>query len=242
MLLDALTVIQNLAMPFTLDDRAAAGRHPRARRGAGARGRASPRRRWTVRSATSTPATLRVRLGRALALDPAVLLLEHPTRRASARATSRPIRRIRVIAVCRAAAHRADRRRRVRRGGGGPRPDLEPATGRLHERCRLVFCGRGGGDVARSAMRTRSPPKENRYEYATVYLRAMLIARRRRHAPPASDTASRVCSSSSRRTNATVKSPVHLKFGIENYQIAAVPAGTVDHRAAGHRALSRRRR
>jgi hypothetical protein len=27
---------------------------------------------------------------------------------------------------------------------------------------------------------------------------------------------------------ATVKSPVHLKFGIENYQLAAVPAGTVE--------------
>ena len=27
---------------------------------------------------------------------------------------------------------------------------------------------------------------------------------------------------------ATVNSPVHLKFGIENYQVAAVPQGTVD--------------
>jgi uncharacterized protein DUF4399 len=27
---------------------------------------------------------------------------------------------------------------------------------------------------------------------------------------------------------ATVKSPVHLKFGSENYQVAAVPQGTVD--------------
>jgi hypothetical protein len=27
---------------------------------------------------------------------------------------------------------------------------------------------------------------------------------------------------------ATVKSPVHLKFGIENYQLAAVPEGTVE--------------
>ena len=29
------------------------------------------------------------------------------------------------------------------------------------------------------------------------------------------------------KNNATVKSPVHLKFGIENYQIAAVPEGDV---------------
>jgi hypothetical protein len=27
---------------------------------------------------------------------------------------------------------------------------------------------------------------------------------------------------------AAVKSPVHLKFGVENYQVAAVPQGTVD--------------
>ena len=30
------------------------------------------------------------------------------------------------------------------------------------------------------------------------------------------------------KDGATVKSPVHLKFGIENYQVAAVPQGTVD--------------
>ena len=29
------------------------------------------------------------------------------------------------------------------------------------------------------------------------------------------------------KNNASVKSPVHLKFGIENYKIAAVPDGTV---------------
>ena len=32
---------------------------------------------------------------------------------------------------------------------------------------------------------------------------------------------------------ASVKSPVHLKFGIENYQVAAVPAGTVETARAG---------
>jgi hypothetical protein len=30
------------------------------------------------------------------------------------------------------------------------------------------------------------------------------------------------------KKNATVKSPVHLKFGVENYKIAAVPDGTVE--------------
>jgi hypothetical protein len=32
---------------------------------------------------------------------------------------------------------------------------------------------------------------------------------------------------------ATVKSPVHLKFDIENYQVAAVPQGTVETARAG---------
>lgn len=30
------------------------------------------------------------------------------------------------------------------------------------------------------------------------------------------------------QNGATVKSPVHLKFGLENYQLAAVPQGTVE--------------
>jgi len=30
------------------------------------------------------------------------------------------------------------------------------------------------------------------------------------------------------KNNAAVKSPVHLKFGVENYKIAAVPDGTVE--------------
>jgi hypothetical protein len=35
------------------------------------------------------------------------------------------------------------------------------------------------------------------------------------------------------KDGATVKSPVHLKFGVENYQVAAVPAGTVVAARAG---------
>jgi len=30
------------------------------------------------------------------------------------------------------------------------------------------------------------------------------------------------------KANATVKSPAHLKFGVENYKVAAVPDGTVE--------------
>jgi Domain of unknown function (DUF4399) len=35
------------------------------------------------------------------------------------------------------------------------------------------------------------------------------------------------------KDGAAVKSPVHLKFGIENYQVAAVPQGTVETARAG---------
>jgi ABC-type transporter Mla maintaining outer membrane lipid asymmetry ATPase subunit MlaF len=78
-LLEAMTVIQNLAIPFSLDieppdddvrDRAAAL----------AREVALPAAAWDGRVGDlDGSARVRVRLGRALALDPAVLLLEHPT-------------------------------------------------------------------------------------------------------------------------------------------------------------------
>lgn len=35
------------------------------------------------------------------------------------------------------------------------------------------------------------------------------------------------------KANATVKSPAHLKFGVENYKIAAVPDGTVEKARPG---------
>src|SRR3954469_22613449 len=35
------------------------------------------------------------------------------------------------------------------------------------------------------------------------------------------------------QNGATVKSPVPLKFGVQNYQVAAVPQGTVDSARAG---------
>lgn len=35
------------------------------------------------------------------------------------------------------------------------------------------------------------------------------------------------------KDGATVKSPVHLKFGIDNYQLAAVPQGTVESARPG---------
>jgi ABC-type lipoprotein export system ATPase subunit len=78
-LLDALSVVQNLSLPFTLEieppptdvrDRAAALAIEVGLR------REDLERRMADLSPT---ARFRIRLGRALALDPAILLLEHPT-------------------------------------------------------------------------------------------------------------------------------------------------------------------
>ena len=77
-LLDALTVDPEPGDAVHAGDRAAARRRARARRGAGARGRAAGGDRGTRRSRELDAAgRLRVRFGRAIALDPAVLLLEH---------------------------------------------------------------------------------------------------------------------------------------------------------------------
>src|SRR5262249_18724620 len=76
-LLDQFTPIQNLAMPFTLDVETP----PPDER---ARGEALASEAGVVETSWSTPlahldaaAAMRVRLGRAIALDPALLLLEH---------------------------------------------------------------------------------------------------------------------------------------------------------------------
>jgi ABC-type transporter Mla maintaining outer membrane lipid asymmetry ATPase subunit MlaF len=87
-LLDQFTVIQNLAMPFTLaveppsDD-------VRAKAEQLAREVALPLGAWTRPVAELDAADrMRVRLGRALALDPAVLLLEHVNAGLDARAAA----------------------------------------------------------------------------------------------------------------------------------------------------------
>jgi predicted ABC-type transport system involved in lysophospholipase L1 biosynthesis ATPase subunit len=76
-LLEQLTVVQNLAMPFTLDiEPPPDAVRVRAERLAGEVG--LDERTWTAPVAEiGAPAKTRVRVGRALALDPAVLLLEH---------------------------------------------------------------------------------------------------------------------------------------------------------------------
>jgi len=78
-LLEQLTVIQNLAMPFTLAIEPPAD-EVRDRAAAIAREVRLPEAAWTQPVARLDAAgKVRVRLGRAVALDPAVLLLEHPS-------------------------------------------------------------------------------------------------------------------------------------------------------------------
>jgi ABC-type lipoprotein export system ATPase subunit len=76
-LLDALSVMQNLAMPFTLDIEPPAD-DIRARAGALAREVELPESTWARPLAElDRPGRVRVRLARALALGPAIVLLEH---------------------------------------------------------------------------------------------------------------------------------------------------------------------
>ena len=139
-LLDQLTVVQNLAMSFTLDIEPP----PPAQRD---RAEALARQVGLVESAWATPlaaldalAAMRVRLGRAVALDPEVLLLEHAsaplTREASAQfgASVRAVaegRRLAVIALT------ADQY--FAHAIGAAVLVHEPATGRLKESGRGWF-------------------------------------------------------------------------------------------------------
>ncbi|HJZ71149.1 MAG TPA: ATP-binding cassette domain-containing protein [Vicinamibacterales bacterium] len=96
-LLDRFTVIQNLAMPFTLDLEPPPPAE-RARAEALAREVGLDEPAWTPPlSQLDANAAMRVRLGRAVALDPAVLLLEHASAslpRAAAAAFAATVRAI----------------------------------------------------------------------------------------------------------------------------------------------------
>jgi ABC-type transporter Mla maintaining outer membrane lipid asymmetry ATPase subunit MlaF len=134
-LLDAFSVIQNLAIPFTLDIDPPPD-DVRARAGLLAVEVGISEADW-LRPVAGLDAAgrLRVRLARALALDPGVLLLEHPSvgvpREAAAPLGSR-IRQIAARRGCALLAATADEEfadavaARVLR--------LDPATGRLSER------------------------------------------------------------------------------------------------------------
>ena len=141
-LLDQLTVIQNLAMPFTLDIEPPPD-DVRARAEALAREVGLPERSWTrpVASLEAT-AALRVRFGRAIALDPAVLLLEHVSASvgrddvAGLGAEMRAVAARRGLAIVAATADEVFARAVAARV-----LTLEPATGRLRERRRLRWFG-----------------------------------------------------------------------------------------------------
>jgi putative ABC transport system ATP-binding protein len=78
-LLDGLTVLQNLAVPFTLDIEPLPG-EVAARAASLAAEVGLPAREWeNLVAALDGPSRARVRLARALALDPAMILLEHAT-------------------------------------------------------------------------------------------------------------------------------------------------------------------
>jgi ABC-type lipoprotein export system ATPase subunit len=139
-LLDALTVIQNLAMPFTLEIEPPPD-EVRSRAEALAREVGLPQTSWTKPVADLDAAGwLRVRFGRAIALDPAILLLEHASARlgrervAALGAEMRAVATGRGIALVAATADETFARAVAARV-----LTLEPATGRLREQRRRWF-------------------------------------------------------------------------------------------------------
>ena len=139
-LLEQLTVVQNLAMPFTLDiEPPPDAVRVRAERLAGEVG--LDERTWTAPVAEiGAPAKTRVRVGRALALDPAVLLLEHASAGLERAAAASLARDVRAAAERRGAAViTATADDRFARDIAARVLKLEPATGRLKEERRGWF-------------------------------------------------------------------------------------------------------
>jgi ABC-type transporter Mla maintaining outer membrane lipid asymmetry ATPase subunit MlaF len=134
-LLDALSVVQNLAVPFTLEIEPPPA-DIRERAVALAREVALPEAAWTQPVAQLDGAgRLRVRLARALALDPAVVLLEHPTAAVASGDVVRLGAQIRSIARRRGAAAVALTGDRDFANAVATRVlTLEAATGRLSAR------------------------------------------------------------------------------------------------------------
>ncbi len=132
-LLDALTAIQNLAMPFTLEIEPPPP-DVRKRAEALAREVGLAESTWTAPVAQLDAVDwLRVRFGRAIALDPAILLVEHASAtlpRAQVRVVGTSMRRLaaeRGIALVALTADEAFAKAVAERV-----LTLEPATGRLN--------------------------------------------------------------------------------------------------------------
>jgi len=131
-LLDALTVIQNLAMPFTLEIEPPPA-DVRARAEGLAREVGLPEGSWDLPVAQLDAAGwLRVRFGRAIALDPAILLLEHASARLPREAVESLGTHMRAVAVRRGIALvAATADDRFAKTVSDRTLTLEPATGRL---------------------------------------------------------------------------------------------------------------
>jgi predicted ABC-type transport system involved in lysophospholipase L1 biosynthesis ATPase subunit len=142
-LLGALTPIQNLAMPFTLDIEPP----PDAVR---ARAEALAREVGLTEATWGAPVTaldavgwLRVRLGRAIALDPAILLLEHASAQLPRGDVAGLAAGIRAVAAARGSALVAVTADETFATAVAERVlTLEPATGRLTSRRRGWFSRR----------------------------------------------------------------------------------------------------
>lgn len=131
-LLDALTVTQNLAMPFTLDIEPPPD-HVRERAESLAREVGLPETSWMQPVASLDAAGwLRVRLGRAMALAPSIVLLEHASARLSREDVASVGAMIRTVAAARGIALVAVAADEVFATAVADRVlTLEPATGRL---------------------------------------------------------------------------------------------------------------
>jgi ABC-type polar amino acid transport system ATPase subunit len=141
-LLDQLSVLQNLAMPFTLDIEPPAS-DVLERAAALAREVGLAERVWGDAVGSLGPdARARIRLGRALALEPSALLLEHMSatlesqEAAAFGADVRGIAERRAVAVVSASADEAFARAVATRV-----LLLEPATGRMREHGRRGWLG-----------------------------------------------------------------------------------------------------
>jgi ABC-type transporter Mla maintaining outer membrane lipid asymmetry ATPase subunit MlaF len=134
-LLDAMTVVQNLAMPFSLQLEPP---HPEVARQAAdlAEEVGLPADSFDRRvGELDTPSRMRVRLARALALDPSILLLEHPSATLPRHDVARYARDVRAIAVKRrAAALSITADVEFATAASARTLVLEPATGRLRRR------------------------------------------------------------------------------------------------------------
>jgi ABC-type lipoprotein export system ATPase subunit len=133
-LLESLSVIQNLSLPFTVDIEPPP-EAVRIRAAALAREVELPESTWTRPvSELAGAARARLRWARAIALDPAIIVLEHPTRNVPSDAVEPLAGQIRRLAERRGAAILAATVDEAFAGAVARRVlRLDPATGRLKE-------------------------------------------------------------------------------------------------------------